>query len=94
MSHDETKIHDENLIMTRLTDINGKNTVSGISPNTIFATSSNITIFPGIYGDILYLSPKIAEIISEDPRILYYNKQMAYYEERLSSFPPPQIPKI
>lgn len=93
MSQDEIGTQDENLIMTRLIDINKQNKGLGDSANTIFATSNNITIIPGIYGDVLVLSPKISQIISEDPRILYYNRQMAYYEERIATFPSPQIPK-
>jgi hypothetical protein len=38
------------------------------------------------------ISREIADKIAEDPIILYYNKQIDYYEKRIAKFPPVQMP--
>ena len=39
-------------------------------------------------------STHIMEEISKDPRIIYYDQQIAYHRECISKFPPPKLPNF
>lgn len=68
---------------THMSVINWRVTVSG---NNVRDSSDTM-----ILGS---LSPELLTKISQDPRIIYYNRQLAYYEKRMESIPPPQIPNL
>jgi hypothetical protein len=71
---------------------NNNNLLPITSNNNLLPITNNNNLLPITSDEYNIFPDGILKIISQDPRIIHYNNLLSYYEERISKFPPIQMP--